>query len=302
MPEAEVTPQGAQPSGAGPSPQGGKGNEEVKLTRAEFESLKRERDEARESERFWANRARSGGQAAAEQVDEPEEQIETGDLVPDVTGEESIDKAIFSDPDKWAEAVSKGPDAIRAYVRSLGLVTGKEAAEIARDVARRTVDVERAKMGTDAKIMNDFPELANPKSDLFKATTVELQQLVAIDPSAKNRPATLYAAAKAAKAGLAAKAAADRGRTRDDDHEDDDRYDRIDDDDRGGRNRDDDDEGDRRRRIDAQDGRNRSRDTDDDMDMVGPQAREVIRQMGITEKEYQDSRRELGVGRRGGRR
>jgi len=281
MPETEVTQPGAQPSGAPDKGQGGKGaDEKVTLTRAEFESMRRERDEARESERFWASKARSGGRQE-QVVAEPEEQIETADLVPEVTGDEGVDKAIFDDPDKWAEAVSKGPGAIKAYIKTLGLVTGAEVADIAAKVAKRTVDVERAKMGSDAAIVREFPDLQNQGSDLFKATSAELKKMVAMDPNAARSPATLYAAATAAKAKLDAKRPIPIRRG---DSEDDDRYDRVDDE----------REDDRRRRADAQDGTRRSsRDMDEDTDMLGPEAREVIRQMGITNEEFAASAKEV---------
>jgi len=284
--ETEVTPQGAQPSGAGDKPQGGSGkggDEKVSLSRAEFEALRRDRDEARESERFWAARARSGDQP--QHAEEPEEMVETADLIPDVTGDQSVDEAIFNDPDRWAEAISKGPAAIKAFIKSQGLITGSEAAEIAAKVARRTVDVERGKMSSDAAIMRDFPGLADPKSEFFKATSAELKKFVALDPRAKNSPATLYAAAETAKAKLEAKQAADRRRGRDD--EDDDHYDRFE--------RDDEREADRRARADAQDGtRIRNRGTEDDYEnTLGPEARETMRQMGVTEEEYKASVKEL---------
>lgn len=289
MPD-EVTQEGAQPAGAGARPQGGGRDEQITISRAELEGLRRERDEARDSERFWAQRARAGGQQPAESVEEPEEEIETDDLIPAVTGDQSVDEAIFSDPDKWADAVSKGPAAIQAFVRKAGYVTATEAADIAAKVARRTVDVERQKMTTDAVIVRDFPDLNNPKSELFQATAAELRHLVAMDPRAKNSPATLYAAANAAKAKLEAKRPASRRGAEDDE----DRYDRY------GEEREDD----RRRRADAQDGTHRSgRDAGDDLDMLGPEAKEVIRQMGITAEEFSSSAREVrGQRPRGSRR
>ena len=278
MPEAEVTREGAQPTEAG-RPQAG---DKVELSRQEFEALRRERDEARESERFWATQARRGGQEAAEVAEEPEEAIETADLVPAVTGNSEVDEAIFGDPDKWAEAVSKGPKAIDAFIRKAGYVTGTEAAEIARKVAARTVEVERQKMGTDAAIIRDFPDLANKNSEHFKQTSVELKKLVALDPKAARTPSTLYAAAEIAKAKMDAKSGGG-GRGRQHDDYEIDRYDRYDP-----------EEEDRRLRAAAQDGtRGRTRDLEDDMDGMGPEAREMCRQMGIDEKDWQTESRAL---------
>jgi hypothetical protein len=291
--EAEVTREGAQPSAAGDKPQGGnpKADDKVTLTRAEVDALHRERDEARESEKFWAQRARAGGGAdRGEHAEEEQEQIETADLVPEVTGDADIDEKIFSDPDKWAEAISKGPAAIQAFIRKAGYVTGAEVADIAAKVARRSIDVERQKMGSDAQIVRDFPELQDAKSELFTATAVELKKLVAMDPRAKNSPSTLYAAASTAKAKLEAKRPPARRADPDDDG---DRYDRVDRE----------PEEDRRRRADAQDGtRSRGRDADADLDMLGPEARDVIKQMGITQEQFAESAREVRGQRGRGRR
>lgn len=294
MEQPEVTPQGAQPSGAGDKPQGGSGkaaDEKVTLSRAEFEALRRETAEAKESERYWAGVARRGGAPVTETAEETEEQIETSDLIPEVTGDQAVDDAIFNDPDKWAEAISKGPAAIKAFIKTQGLVTAQEAAEIAAKVAQRTVQVERQKITADNVIVRDFPDLTNQNSDLFKATAVELKKLVAMDPRAKNSPATLYAAARVAKAGLDAKAATDR-RTRDPEAEDD-RYDRFDHE----------PEEERRRRADSQDGsRTRAHSASDDEDMLGPEAKEVMRQMNITQEEFLASAKQVRGERPRGRR
>lgn len=293
MLDTDVTHEGAQPAGAPEKGQGGKGKDEsVTITKAELESLRRERDEARESEKFWAQRARSGGSGRSAPEPEPEEEIEVSDLLPEVTGDKSVDEAIFSDPDKWAEAVSRGPQAVEKFVRAKGFVTKSEAAEMAADiaakVARRAIDVERQKMSSDNVIMRDFPELAKPDSELFRATAAEVKKLVALDPRAKYSPATLYAAAQTAAAKIEMKKPKERARP---EPEDEDGYDRYE------------PEDDRRRRADAQDGtRNRGRDTEGDVDMLGPEARETIKQMGITMEEFVAARKDTTAMRPRGRR
>lgn len=276
MQDVEVTQEGAQSPQNGAPPSAGRGKDDtVSISKAELEALRRDRDEARQSERFWAEKAQngSGGQPAEEE--EPET-VETADLIERVTGDQDIDEAIFKDPDRWADAISRGPQAIESFVRKAGYVTAQEAADIAAKVARRTVDVERQKITSDNVLLRDFPDLSNPESELFKATSLEVRKLVSLDPNARKSPATLYAAAEMAKAKLGAKQTA---RRRDDD---DDRYDRVE------------GEADRRHRADAQDGtRNRGRNTEDDVDMLGPEAKAVMASMGITAEEFMQSRREL---------
>jgi hypothetical protein len=261
--------------------------ETVTITKAEYDRIQRETTEAKQSERFWADRARGNGNghAAPPQIVEEEDPIETADLLPKpkkISGDAGVDEAIFNDPDKWLEAIAKGPRAIEALVRKQGYVTAEEVAEIAAKVSRRTVDVERGKITTDSRLMNAFPDLADNKSELFKATAEEYQELIAFDPSAQKSPATLFAAAKAAKARLAA-AAPKRG---DDDYED--NYDRV--------------ETSRRRRVDAQDGSRVGRAArDDDSDTMGPQARQIAKMMGITEDEFKAEKKKTDAIRRAGR-
>jgi hypothetical protein len=256
--------------------------ETITISKAEYERMARERDEARQSEKFWADRAR-GGKTPEPEVEEEEESIETSDLVPArVSGKSDVDEAIFSDPDKWLDAISKGPKAIEALVKKQGFVSAEEAAVIAAKVARRTVDVERSKITTDNKLMSAYPELANSKSELFKATAQEYQELIEFDPSAKKSPATLFAAAKAAKAKLAATKPA-RG-AEDDEYGS--GYDRA--------------ESDRRSRVAAQDGSRGGRGSrgEEPDDTLGPQAKAIARMMGVTDEEFIAERRKTDAARR----
>lgn len=277
--DAEVIRQDA-PAVTPPGAEKAKGKDDtVTLTRAEHDSLVRERNEAIESERYWS-RSRTSEKAAPVEV-EPE--VETDDLIPQ-TGNNEVDDAIFSDPDKWAEAISKGPKAIEAFVRKAGFVTGAEVASIAAKVAQRTVALEKTRMAGDSVIITEFPQLNDPKSELFIATTAEVRSMVKMDPNAAKSPATLLAAARIASLKLAAKAPARRADP-DDDDGDGDRYERAE------------HEDDRRSRSDAQDtsrGRGRRESADDDS-ALGDQAKEVLRMMGgITEADFIAERKKLG--------
>jgi len=247
--------------------------ETVTMTVAERDAIIRERDEAKRSEREWANRAlhgHNGNGHKQDEVVEPEPDIvDTEDLLPEAAAD--FDKAIFEDPDKWLAAIAKGPAAIEAFLKSKGMVTAAEAAEIAAKVARRTINVERTRITTDNRLMTTFPELADNQSELFKETAKHYQELIDFDPDAKKYPSTLFAAAKAAKASLA--------RRRSDDEED---YGYED----------------RRARIAAQDGSHNgraSRAPAENEETLGPQAREVLAKMGVTEDKFRAKAKELGV-------
>lgn len=254
--------------------------ETITINRADYARLERERDEARQSEKFWSDRARGPKETP---VEEEEDGIETSDLIPKpakVTGAAAVDDAIFSDPDKWLEAVSKGPKAIEALIRKQGYVNAEQVADIAAKVARRTVDVERGKISTDNRLMTAFPDLADNKSELFRATAEEYQELVAFDPSAQKSPATLFAAAKAAKARLAAAKPAKQ------DEDDEYGYDRA--------------ESDRRSRVAAQDGTRGGRQSrgDEPDDTLGPQAKAIAKMMGVSDAEFLAEKKKTDAGRR----
>lgn len=255
--------------------------ETVTLTKAEVEALRRERDEFKTDAQFWAQRARGGKETAREPEDDP---VDTAGLVPEVTGDADIDAAIFSDPAKWTEAITQGPKAIGQYIKSLGLVSGAEAAEIAIRAARQVVKGTVQGMQTDQQLTSDYADLKDNKSELFKTTAPIYQKLVAMN-GGKESSALLYAAAGQAKAVIDAKApAAPKRRPADDDE-----YDRYDP-----------DEDDRRARADAQ-GARRGRPApieDETSDMIGPEAKAICQQMDVKEEDYLKSQKDLGTRRR----
>lgn len=257
--------------------------ETITISKAEYARLERERDEAKEGEKFWSDRARGAGKETAAAQDEEEPGVDISDLVPKVTGEADVDEAIFSDPEKWLEAIAKGPGAISKLLKKEGYVNAQEVAEIAAKVANRTVQVERAKITTDNRLMTAFPALADNKSDLFKATAEEYKTLVEFDPEAKKSPATLFAAARAAEAKLKADS---KSRKAAEDDEDEDIYDRV--------------EVSRRNRIAAQDGSRGGRGSrgEEPDSGLGPQALQIAKMMGITPDEMIAERRKMDTGRR----
>lgn len=260
----------------------GQGTGKETVSRAEFDRVNRELNEARESEKFWANRAKGG---AKEPVREPEDETDPADFI-----DNSGDKELEGDTaEKLVDELST--QGIKA-LQKRGFVTAAEARKIAAEVgvkvAQTLIDRTTTKLATDNQLMSQFPDLNNEKSELFKATAVIYQELVALDPNAKKTPATLFAAARVAKAQM--KAAEKPAPKRQAETEDeDDVYDRVDE-----------DEGDRRRRVAAQDGSRGGRGprVDDDTDTMGPQAKAIAKAFGLSDDEAMAAKRRVQGRRR----
>lgn len=253
----------------------------VTIPKSELESLQRTLRETQQSERDWAAMARRGA-PAPEPVVEAEEPLDPGDFV-----DAEAPRELEGDtPEKLVDDLAA--EGVKALGRR-GFITAadaqKMAVEVASKVTRELIGRERQKLTTDAQIMAEFPDLRDQNSDLFKATAVRYQRAVAMDPNAKKTPAALFLAAEAARESLRAKAAPRRREENDDDEP-------------RGREP----EEDRRRRADSQDSRPRTRPpVDDTDDMLGSEARQIIKGFGITDAEFNASRKELGARGRGRR-
>jgi hypothetical protein len=279
-------------TGERPSADDGKGagkgddkGDKIEVPKADYERLTRELHEAKESEKYWSGLARNGGgrQTIDDTADDPADEIDPNQFTDDETPGAGIEG---DTPAKLVdELAASGVDAIAKR----GFISAKDAQKIAADVAlkvsRQMIANERQKMTSDAAILSQFPELKDQQSELFKETAKLYQEAVAMDPNAKKTPAALYLAAKAAKKSLEGRDGASR---------------------RGGRGADDEfeeSEQDRRHRAASQGGRPGGRGASDDEpdDMLGEEAKSIIKQMGITEDDFKKSRQELGTRRKGRR-
>ena len=251
----------------------------VSISRAELEGLRRDRDEARQSERDWANMARRGGGREAEpRVTETETRLDPNAFV-----EAGEDGLADDSPEKLVDDLAaQGTKALAAR----GYVTRKEAERLAvgtaERVTRELIGQERQKMGTDAQFASDFPELRACMNDpqkqkdsaLWQETAKIYQKAAAMDPGALKTPAALYLAAEAATERLKARAP------------------------RAGNEQGEEPEEDRRQRSASQDGRTRTRVATVDDDMMGAQAKQLAKAFGVTEAEYKASREEVRGNRR----
>lgn len=256
-----------EPGAETPVVPAGQGKEDnVTITKSELDGLRRELTERTESERYWAGLARSSGRAPAPTVedDTPDgrEFLDEDEPNPELA-DDTAEKLVNDFASTGVAALSKR-----------GFITKADAHKIAADVAvkvsRELISRERQKMSADEAIIKDFPELKDQDSDLFKETAKRYTKVLKMDPSAMKSPAAFYLAAESAKEFL-------RGRQP---RQDEDR-------DRGGRER----EEDRRDRANAQDGRARGRSQVVDDDMLGEEAKSIIKAMGISEKEFLESKK-----------
>jgi hypothetical protein len=263
-------------------PDKGQGKDDnVNISRAELESLRRDLRETQQSERDWANMARGGRTPASEPAAEPEDALDPADYIDQETAGVEGDT-----PEKLVDDLAaQGAAALGKRGNITAADAQRMAVDIAAKVTRDLMGRERGKMASDAQIMGEFPELRDQKSEMWKETAKQYQAAVAMDPAAKKTPAALFLAARVARETLKAREAVGR-RTRNEDDEPE--Y-------RGAREPEDD----RRRRADSQDARPRGRAAVDDVDdMLGAEARQVIRGFGITEAEFNASRREAGADQR----
>lgn len=252
-----ITPADGGKTAASGQDEGDKGKnkepETLTVTRAEFERWQRERDEARESERYWAERARATGRVAEPEVVEEDDDEED----PDPKNETLVDD--FS---------SKG---VKALV-DRGLLTKKAAKELiakeAGKIAREIVGQSRKAERMDSAITTEFPELQDGNSALFKATSAELKSMMAkLGPHVSKSPEHLYLAASTARLKLeAAELKAQKTSKRRDDEDGGDRYDY-------------DEEADRALRARSQGGGGRVQRGAPIEEEIGPQARFVMDQM-----------------------
>ncbi len=228
----------------------------------EVAMLRRERDEARDSERYWAERARGTRQPDEE---EPEREEEDDDN-PEVTDEK---------PEQLVDDLtSRGLDALvkRGVITkrdARGLIR-KEVERTGRKLVREAVAQERQKLTTDAEIMHKFPDLRDDKSALFLKTREIYREVCRRNPDKARDPEALLDAAERAQLKLEIESL--KSEKPEERH--------------------------RRERIAAQDVRgSRGSSFEDDNSPLGPEAKSIISQMGISEDDYNASRKQLGMRR-----
>lgn len=291
-PDPEPEPQQRQEPESRPSAGPARGSPARGQDDDRFAALQRENDELRSSNRSLVDivgrttPARPAAEASRETA-EDEDGIDWGEDDP-----ESDDEPEADDPATLVDDLSKlGTAALakRGFVKLADVrkLVREESRKAAVTASRQVVGRARQQATTESTIMQEFPDLADPNSDLFKATIPHVNAAARFNPKAAKDPVTLYLAAKAAKAELAAKAGTRRPAANDDDEDDDREPVR-----RTTRTtREDGDREERDIRIASQQGdrgRQRSRiENDREEDVVmSSDARAVAKMMGLTDAEY----------------
>lgn len=300
--------------GASRTPGAGKGGDEGKDDR--YEDLQRELEELRGSNRQLIDLV--GRQTPAPRKEETvdDDPLAGFDFGTDPADETEDD--VLEDPAAIVEDLSKlGTQALakRGFMRKADVLklVRSESRKAAATASTQAVARAKTEVSQQNVVMREFPELADPESDLFKETAARVRRAIAIDPKAANSPATLYIAAEAAKAELERKGEGNGGGkrkvVRDGSRGDDfDEVDDFDDEDREPvarqpRQR----QTENDRRIAAQQGdrgrSGRSRiQSDDDGVVMTAEAKDVARMMGLSDDEYKTEatrvRRTAGAARR----
>jgi hypothetical protein len=182
---------------------------QIEGLRKDFERVSRELGEAKQDSKYWADRARKGGDPAAPGQPDDDEEEDTLPASP-FAGEKA---------EKLLDDLSV--EGLSALLKR-GVPTKEElASEIAKIQKRITKDVEQRlekhtrDTSMDAKF-NDFPEIISdsklvaeglaPKTELYKRTAILFKQMVEDDPNLKNSTGATLAAARMAKKELALEA------------------------------------------------------------------------------------------------
>jgi hypothetical protein len=185
-----------KPAGSADDKGGDKGkgkDDSIQLSKKDYESLLRERDELRASERYWADNARS---RKSEPEPKPEPEIDDdfdGDDEPDIKDD---------NPEKFTDDLSA--EGIVA-LQKRGLVTKKDAKAMLNKLAERMLArVEKAvdakinatvkQASRDAALIQKYPDLQDANSEFTQAVGKEYKALMADDPDLPKATALRMAA------------------------------------------------------------------------------------------------------------
>jgi hypothetical protein len=171
----------------------------VTLTKAEHAALIKERDEARSSEKFWADRARNTRNEVAEI---PEENDDDDDEDDEEVADDSPDKLTDDLTTNGIIALQKrGLMTKKAAKAMIAKALDKAMKEVDTRVNTRVTAIQK-QMVDDATLTREFPQLLDETSEMSAATAREYRELIKEDPDLKNRRSTLRTAAKLAKASI----------------------------------------------------------------------------------------------------
>lgn len=248
---------------------------ELEDTRKQLESARRERDEAKQSEKYWSDRARSQRVEVPETDDEPE---------PEDAGRPQVRR---DKPEKLLDEMTE--EGIEA-LRKRGIVTQEDLdAALAKQAKKNDarLALSQRQNAFDQQFNREFPDIAadglriqrgeQPKTEAFKRAQQHFKDMIADDPSLRDSPAALRAAAKMATKELEmeAKHAKESARDRQES---------------------------RRDRIDGQRGERPGAghsESDDEENQLSPLAQQISRGLGLSDAEAQKAYATAGRNGRG---
>lgn len=191
------------------------------------QATERELSETRESAKVWeaiANGRQSRPAAADTKATvSPAEDIDWGaDKDPDAESDDVTAEALLDDLSKTGiGALKKHGFVRRSEVVRIAREEGRKAAATAStQVVQRARSEVTTQTRQERALQEEFPELSDKTSELYKLTARNVRDAVDIDPEATKSASTLILAARAAKAELGGKTKPDAAerRTQRDEH------------------------------------------------------------------------------------
>lgn len=196
--ELEGAPAGAEaPAGAAPTKEAPAAKEDKQAAKDAAALQARIRELEQES-RFWAEKAKANPtQETKPKADDGPDELEqllANAGVDEGTAAELLDEL----GEKGVQALQKrGVVTMDQLKQILGAAMRKMETK-ASAIAESRVDGAKTQLSAEAKLLKDFPDLADEKSDFAKETAKHFAEMVAEDPSLKNSYVALRAAARLA--------------------------------------------------------------------------------------------------------
>ena len=190
----------AQPSddkggGTKAAPASARSEEGEKANPKDIAALRSRIAELENSERYWAEKAKSAAPAPEPKKDDQPDELEA--LLASAGVDDDTAAGLLDDiGEKGVAALEKRGVVTKAQLaKILGAVEKRMEAKAAA-LADTRVNGAKDQLSAEAKLLKDFPDLADDKSEFAIAVGREFAAMVADDPSLKNSYGALRAAAR----------------------------------------------------------------------------------------------------------
>ncbi|MGI9254726.1 MAG: hypothetical protein ACR2J8_13360 [Thermomicrobiales bacterium] len=198
--DGEFSPAPAAPATA-PKPTAKQEPEpEPKQSPKDLAAMRARITELETSERYWAEQAKKAGTAPPPSAPKSDGPDELEQLLADAGIEDDTAAALLDDiGEKGVAALQKRGVITKAQLKPILAAIEKRMEAKAIQLAESRVEGAKGQLTAEAKLMQDYPELQDQKSEFSKAVAVEFAAMVAEDPSLQNSYTALRQAAKIAK-------------------------------------------------------------------------------------------------------